>query len=514
MPSYDRRKQEVRERFNQAQANLQPLEIVRIAAVLEDFYTTRDAFLTTVVTVVADDGDEELAGDYKSKFETLTRQVEDKLGDMLSGLSEVSEAAVKFREQVLVEEVRFHYTLAAANPCAARDALLGLERRLREMVAVLKEKWLKLTEEDYRVLEIEWQAAARINQIVKTAIEQEIPVYLRLGNAVADGIDDLGKLPDAFNDALIEKLKGIGIPEEYAKLLPKVSSIGKDTFEEVKKLGIPAKEAAKGLEFLARDPGMWLSDTFKDMFGNDLSLVLRTLSEATKGLIVLQGAYAEQLRAFKDALPGQGGILVALSKTPRDVDEFIKSNGVDVARAQRETALRALERLGSEPATDGLRGDGAEVDRAMAEALNKRMETITEVFDDFVSQFKGEFLGSISDETEQALLRSGSWQEQVAGMEGLGLDEKLRQWRSSTLEVSSKLTGAYSQVQAHFAGFPIEMQDKLRRAVNDEWQKALDAIRGGTEEVKTTLDAAEQAVKSEQIRKDVDRSALVAQLRG
>jgi len=223
---------------------------------------------------------------------------------------------------------------------------------------------------------------------------------------------------------------------------------------------------------------MWAGDMAKDLSGKELSSLLTLLSEVRKNLVpVLQDAYSQQVRTFKGQLPNQGSILVSRSNSRREADQFIKDNGVDVARALLDNALTGLDRFASGQPTDALKGDAADVARVIGDALEDRFEAMEDAFETFVSKNSGRFLGPVSSETERALLRPASWEEMEAGLVGLGLDEKLSQWRASTLEVSSRMTDAFTQVQSSFAGLPIELQGGARRGVNEQWEKAISAVR-------------------------------------
>ena len=516
MPSYDRRPAELAEQVKALRGAEGPVEELAVMeAGVTDYATSRSQGLEAVRALAVETGRQERADEYQTALEWVRLAVGTSLQQLLEGIAEPSHRAWLVREKAMVEDDRFLGQLDGLKLGEARDRMVALVRNLEEMIKALDAKWDTASDEDKRIEDLEREAARRMNDALRRAIDEALPLWQKLGNQVGSFVDEVAKLPDQVNEALVEVLvTKAGISREWAQLIPQISSPGKDSFEAAKQLGIPAAEFAKALPFLTPDPGMWVGDTVKKLLGTDITALLTILGEARKTAVMyLIGGYAEAKQAFLSQLPNQGVILSTLSRTRHDVDDFIQRNGVDAARKLTDEARAGLDRWAADQPTDGLKADAATFATAVKEGWAGLLAEMEKTFETFVRENAGRFFGPVSSDTVEAVLHPSEWNGVRDGILGLHLDERLREWRAQAMAVEPGCLNAFKQISGKVAGLPVPVQTALRQALDTEERAFIAQVNASARETTAVLDTAEQSAGADKVKELFDRARLEAALR-
>jgi hypothetical protein len=412
-------------------------------------------------------------------------------------------------EATATADSRFFKTLGALELGEIRDQMAAIDAGLQEMIRVLEKKWATLSEENQRLERLEQEASEAMTAAVQKALADGIDMINRYGEASRKVLDECMKIPDLVNEAIVYLAIEAGVPEDLAKKIPKISLIGKDTFAGAKELGIPAKDVAKALEFLARDPGMAASETVQRVFGREMEALITVLGYVHKYLLpMLSGEYQRQLDVYQRALPNQGSVLVSLSQTRRDVEVFLDVAGLEQLQTLYEKAIRALDDWVNAMPSDGLEADANEFRLAAKAMFDTRFEQTTHAFEEFVRANKGRFVGSIERETENALLWTDIWVDRTRGIANLGMDARLREWHATTIKITEDFDSATRQVRQKMLELPMGVADPLCRKLDDAISKIRYELRGAAEPATAALNEAANTYSADKITRDLDRSRL------
>jgi hypothetical protein len=521
MATFEHRKAELRTLFESQKTLMKPWEWEPISRALESYFPVRDAALSSLVDVVTDDGSEAQRGRYESTLDSGAASIGSALGNLLGGLKDApSEGARLFREQVIVQEGLFFRSLDAPDPCMTRDLLVNLEAGLIKMIADLDAKWSRLKDSGKSIVDKELAATQAMESLLSDAIRTSAPLHERVGAAIAQLLDAASRLGDDVNTAIVQWCKeyaernpGLMINADSAKDATEISKIGAALFARAKELGIPAAVVARALPFLIRDPGMVVSDNLLAVLPKTLLMVLLVLGEMRKGLVyVCLVPYASRVGEVRDSLPFQGVIIASLSETRADVGTFMEKNGLDVARKLKEQSAAAFEAWVNAQPRDCNHDDAVDLRIAMEAPLQKRFDRLLSRLEDFVGDWGGIFLGSLSTEARRVLLNQEEWDRQMSDLAGLGLDQRLQVWKDTTLSIDPRLGDAWTQIQGAFAGLPVDLQYGMMQRVRAVWDPIISDIRSNASSAGSELDQAQRVAGSEQQRRDLDRSAALAKL--
>lgn len=512
MPDLSHRETELRSSFEKEKESFKPGERVEVPLRLSALYPARVAALTEILPPLLD-----------QSLEPRARNVADKLGlvvdrwilpfsKLTAGLLYPGNELDWWREREVTHELKFLQGLVNLNIEGTRDELAALEGKLNQLIADLTLKWGTMSEEARRLENLEAEACRRMSDLLRKSLAQGTDAYLRYADCLKRVLDVCMKVPDLANDAVVYGLKEAGLPEELAKLVPKISLLGKDYFAKGKELGIPAKELAAFNPELCRDPGMAASETIQKALGPEFEGFITAINALYKDLTNLSASYRAQLDDLQRLVPNQGAVLVSFTQTRRDVDEFLKVNGLDRARVLYERAESALDRWASELPTDGQRADAREWGAEVKEAFKKRYERMANAFGMFVQANQGRFLGSVSKSIENELIFTEVWADRTQGLMDIGMDARLREWRQGTTEVTDVFARASSQVFEQIRYLPADIQDKVTRALDAYWAKLRERLRNETTQAIDSFTRIETMVNVESVKRDLDRAPLRARL--
>jgi hypothetical protein len=483
MPTYDKRTQELKDRFTTIQGFLLFAETTRMMTALDTYYKRRDEVLTDLAFAATDPGDDRRRDAYESKLDSGGKELCALLNNMLDGVTEPTAEALKFRAQAAVEEAQFFATLAPLKLGTVHDDLQLLTENMEGEHRLLNSKWESETGAGKQLLEVERNAALEMKKIIQESIEKGVSAKDRVGKTVV-----------GISEALASARKDIQV---FAVDLGTKAGLDKDNLAAT--VAVVDKYVAGKLTALLGLLGKELADGLADwvkVYG-----------------AFLQDDYYSRVREYQSRIPNQGAVIVTFTTTRQEADKFIRENGMEVARKKHADTDAGLDSWAAGQMTDGLRSDAAAFGQYVIEGLAKRVDEMYGFFTTLVSKFEGIFLGSLGSAVEEELLAPRAWQDIEASIIGLSLDEKLRLWRGGLQELRVGMEDAWKQLQANLAELPAEVQTAIRDKVEALRADLLDKSKAATEELGRALDVTEKAAGSEQVKKVLDRRPLAAALR-
>lgn len=520
MPSFDARRRELRDSLTNAQQDpdLIGSEAMRLASVLEEYLTARDAVFTMIQTFIADDDLDPMASDYASKFRDMTRAATDKLDNMLDGLTNPSDAAVRWAEQVSFAEFVFWGHIGGLKLAEARDRMVMDVQIVRDLTSVMDKKWQSLGEEDLKVEDAEQRAAQDIKDLLERSLAEAMPYWVQAGTGAVAVREAYKSFFASITDHAKELLVGAGVPRNVVEGLLTLASWANnvaDITELALKLGMPVQEI---FDWINRIRSMNLGGLIQYRVGTALDsktkMVLGYLGDLCKGLTpIIEGAYESRMAAFKAQLDNEGVVIVSFGNIRDQVDRFLKACNLETMRSVHSAVIASMDGIDSSLATDGMKRDWADVRRTLKDKFDTRRATAEKVFDDFYRANDGRFLGGLNSETETALLETNKWIVTTDGIIRVGMDVKLREWRQGVTVLNAGPKEAFDQVENAFLGLPLDVRDPFKKGLNEIVQKHLVEINGEVDKTIAVLDKCEIMVNAKKVSNDMDRARLAQALR-
>lgn len=518
MPSFEKRGKELREALVTLGISLEGAEQVRIAGVLADYQNARDAVLTMMTVVLGDETAEPLARDYNSKFNDMSKAAQSKLDNMLSGLNNPSEAAVRFRERVDFEEMAFWSLLGSLKIAEARDALVMNGRNVRELIAALDKKWQNLKEEDLRVEEAEQKAARDIKEMLEQALAEAMPLYIQAGAGAIWLKDKWGSIARTITDHVKAALVGAGCNEDVLNVLLKAASIANDMafFISVGKLaGVTVDVVEKTINLIRSiNVGGYVMYRLKPESDAQVGVITGVLEKAGRPLrTMIEGRYNDYMARYKAQLDNEGVVIVAFGGIRQQVDKFLKDCNLDTTRAGHAEAMAALDRIDSGLRSDGQKSDWSDLRKSLKDIFDNRKVATEKAFEEFYRANDGRFLGGLSTATETALLEPDKWQITINGVVAVGLDQKLRDWRQQVTVVQGGPKEAFDQIQNAFLGLPLGIREQVQQSINDYLGETMRVLNTEADKQIAVLEKCDLMMNAQKISNDMDRGRLKQALR-
>lgn len=507
MSDFNRRESELSASFEAEKADFKIGEQVEGLVRLKALYPARASALSAMLATVTGDGGS--GNEFEKSFQAYVDGWILPLSHLTDGLLYPSPEINAWRERESSRENAFMQGLINLGVGEARNELAALETGLNNLIADLEKKWATMSEEAKRIEAIEAEACKRMSDILSQGVRDGTDAWARYGSALQRVLEQCQRIPDITNQAVVYLAKEAGLPDVIAEAIPKVSLLGKDYFAYGQSQGLPAAELARANPELFRDPGMAVSETIQKAIGPEFEALVSAINALYRNVLpVASGRYSEQVSYLRGLLPNQGAILVSLSQTRRDVDDFLRNNGLDKARSVYDRIESNLHAWASAQGSSGLQGDANEWANAALEAFKRRYERMANAFGVFVQANQGRFIGSVSRSVENELVFTDVWADRSQGLLDIGMDQRLREWRQGTIEVSNTLASASSQVFDKLRYLPADILDNITGALNSYWRSVVDRVNSEASQAAAACATAESQVSSDGIRRDLDRSSL------
>lgn len=509
MSDFNHRESELIASFEADKANFKIGEQVDGLVRLRGLLPARAGALAALLGTLTGSSSDAGSHDFEEKFQAFIDSWVLPFSHLTDGLLYPGNEINWWREREVAREYAFMQGLIGLGAAQARDELSALEAGLAKLISDLEKKWATMSEEAKRIEALEAEACKRMSDILSQGVRDGTDAWARYGETLQRLLEVFQKIPDITNEAVVYLAKEAGLPSVIAEAIPRISLAGKDYFAYGQSQGLPASELAKANPELFRDPGMAVSETIQKAIGPNFELLVTAINGLYKSVLpVAAGRYAEQVGYLRGLLPNQGAILVSLSDTRRDVDEFLRANGLDKARSVYDRIESALHSWASAQSTSALQSDaGAWADAAL-ESFKKRYERMADAFGVFVQANQGRFIGSVSRSVENVLIFTDVWADRSQGLLDIGMDERLREWRKGTIEVSNTLASASSQVFDKIRYLPPDIQNSITGALNSYWSRLVDQVNREAAQATSALNSAEELVNDSSLKRDLDRSSL------
>ncbi len=511
MPTFDARARELRANLTAIQSRLEGGESTRIAGVLEDYLSARDAALTMMQVLLSDDDAAPMADDYAGRFRDMTRAATDKLDNMLSGLSSQGGAAVLFREMVSFSEFIFWGKLGALTLAKSRDSMARDAQKVRDLISVLDLKWRNLSDEDQRVEDAEQRAAQDLKDLLEQSLATAMPYWVQVVAAAVELRELWKSVFASITDHVKETLVAAGAPRALVEGLLTLASWANttaDVYEFAQKCGANVDDA---LMWINRIRSMNVGGLVQYRIGTVLDAKTKSnlslLEYAMKGFKPLvQDFYGRYMDAFKSQLDNEGVIIVSYGGIRQQVDQFLKDCNLDSLRATHAAALAQMD--GVDLGSDGQKSDWNEVRKAIRDSMDARRQNAESAFNDFYRANDGRFLGGLSTETERTLLEPDKWRVTIDGIVAVGFDTRLREWRQNVTVIQGGPKEAYDAIQDAFQGLPLDVRDSVRNTMNDYLTQQMTLLNTEADKAIAVLDSCTLMVNAKKISDDMDRSRL------
>lgn len=483
MPTFDKRKQELKDRFTLIQGELPFEETSRIIAALDRYGPLRDGILTDVAFAATDLGDDKKESTYASAL-GRGREVVDVLDRMLDGVSNPSAKALAFRGQATVEEQRFWSTLEPLQLGGVRDLLMTKDHDLEFYTRVLQAKWNAMTEADQAIDALEREATEAMNEMIRRTIEGGVPALDRVNASVAEIVDDLKEKLSYVKALTNETLTDLGVPEKIAKFV---------TYE----LGYFLKSKfTPSLDTVTKGYYSALTTWVNDVL-----------------LVYMAGTFPAKVYELKSRIPNQGAVIATFTTTRREADEFLRTNGFASAKQVWQAVDAAVDGWVSGLVSDGCKADGQAFADYVMEGMSKRLDHLERNFNELVSENQGRFLGGLRAEVEEALLETRAWEDRESTLLGHGLEARLRTWRQGLLDARLLVENAFGDFSRNLNDLPMEVQSAIQAEMSRLRDEVLRRTSALTDQVAQGIDAAASHASDARLREAVDRRQLQSAIR-
>jgi hypothetical protein len=229
-------------------------------------------------------------------------------------------------------------------------------------------------------------------------------------------------------------------------------------------------------------------------------------------LPIAAGTYAEQLTAYQRLVPNSGVILVSFGQTRRDVDDYLKNNGMEKTRDLYSRCEARTESWKDGVFTDGQKADAAAFTREVGDSFTRRYERMSERLNEFIKANQGRFIGNVSKSIENELLFSDIWVDRRQCLMDIGMDARIREWRAGVMVVDNQMATATSQLFSGLQFLPRDMNDLIGSRLNAYFDTLKSKLQREATTTGDTLAKAETLVSRDKIGNDLDRRAQAALL--
>jgi hypothetical protein len=488
-----------------------------IGAPLGDLMNARSTALNAVVTVLCDSADEDLAADVDEKVRYGQDNAVRPMPELGARIKDLDSDLVSWVGQISVEEARFFSGLLALNLGKQRDIMRQIQVDLTILIRTVQGKWATMSEANQRLEKIEADASVKMTEMMQARIVKSVDYTERAAEAVGQITDRLFKLPKLANEALVYLAIECGLPENLARRLPDVKELGKYHYggaslsNDVNFTAIEAKEIAKVLPMLMRDPAMVVTDTFKELFPKEMRIFLELAYRFCKEVLpYYRQGYLDSVRAYQDMLPNQGSVLVSLSQTRGDVETFLRICGMDQLRTAYDTAMRLLDLWVENAQSPGAKADAQALRDAVKPMFDKRFQDTSHMFEEFVRSEQGRFIGTVKTETENALLWTPMWIDRERGVVDAGMYERLRAFRETTLRVTERFEESAARVHDQLGDLPEGIAEPAMAKFETLIAEVKAQLKDATAQAAAALDEAAATATPDAVKRDLDRSRLRA----
>ena len=447
MAEFEDRATELAARFAKMDATLPTADAERVKAALKRHADLRAGCLTLICDVAEDKGDDKKMETLASRVDAAATDVLAVLNGMLDGIDKPGDNLRAFRDIAASEESKFFDALKKLNAGRTRDELMRFSHDLEWFTLTLRAKWQNLSETETELLKRERLYAAKMRETMKKVYEEAVPDYL---TALRDGVALLATIEKAKSD-LNEQIK--------ANIKYEADKVGKDSTkaQSIVDYVRPGTLAAKALYY-----GLSLLSPV-------VAAVVKGVGKAAKNLEpFIQNDIDQHVEGIKSSLNCARTVIVTFSDTRRQAAEYVAKNGYSVAKQYLENSQRELSDFVSAMPTSSpaLKTEAELVVTYARSAWLFFIETMRIHHGDFVKEFAGIFVDSVSDQTITTMTDKPYLTEFANGISSMDIDQKLNQIYADLVQLNGNLEKAFGSL-TNFNDLPYEAQSILQEQVRE-----------------------------------------------
>jgi hypothetical protein len=460
-------------------------EKAKIQDAIDTYIRDRDDHLSSIRAIIGDTGENKRLGDVLDRLSRWEDSLK-RFGDCLSSIRDVTTAALAFVTRTSFEEKQAIDGLRAARAGEGRDILVYMATNVETMIKALADKWSKLNGESGYFDAQEKQAVESIRKMVEETLYKTAPAT-----------DQLVKLSNDFYQFTLQ------FPKDVTQW---VADQAKD---------LDKKDAARWTALVKTiDPGRYVKGLLTTALGiPSLSNgdPQGQLGELTKNASAhVSGLFTQRIEEYRSAIQRRTyGVLVLFNETRKDTDEFIKNNSFEAAKQKYQGISDALDRFASGLPTDGLKSDFGAFAKELRDMYGRHLMEMETMYNRFVSENQYRFFGPLGPDISEALTQTKAWEQVRVGLVNMGLEEKLRQFRSDVTEfIEVKMNDAVKRMGTELEG----LDPEVRQSIQTAYEAFRDEVARQTRERVRQLDELfgkeQQLFRSDAVAAYLDRRIL------
>lgn len=447
MAEFEDRGTELADRFAKMDPTLSPADAEKVTAALKRHAALRSGCLAMLSELAEDKGDDPLADPIAARVDQTAKDVLTILNGLLDGIENPSPNLRAFRDIATSEESKFFDAMKKLNCGKSRDQLMRYCHELESFVVTLRAKWQNLSGTEKALMQKERLYAGQMRETMKKVYEEAVPDYLTSARAITETIGAVDKAKSAINDAVKEAIKEYG---EKKRLDPGMTA----TLAEYVKVGTAAAK------------GVWYA---LGLINPMAAVIMKGMNKAAKNIEpFIQYEIDNQVAEVKSSLNCAKTVIVTFSETRRQAADYVQNNGYAVAKQYLENSRKeTAEFVGAMPSSSAALKTEAELFAKYVEsAWLFYVEMMRIHHDNFVREFQGIFVDSISDQTLNDLTEQSYMNELCNGVTGWDLDSKLSAIYADMVQLHGNLETAFGSL-TNFSEFPVEAQAMLQEQVRE-----------------------------------------------
>lgn len=436
-------------------------EKAKIQDGIDTYVRERDDQLSSIRAIIGDTSENKKLGDVLDRFSRWEDSLK-RFGDCLNYIRDVTTPALAFVTRTSFEEKQAIDGLKAARVGEGRDILVYMATNVETMIKALSDKWAKLNGEGQYFDSQEKQAVDSIRKMVEETIYKTAPATDQLAKLSNDFYQFTLQFPKDLDQWVKDWSKGLDTKDvdrwKAAVAMARPGDYVKGQLTSA--LGIPSLSNG--------DPQGYLGDLMKNV------------STQVSGLL------NQRVEEYRSAMQRRTtGILVLFNETRRDTDEFIKNNSFESAKQKYQAVSDTLDRYVSGLPTDGLKSDFGAYVKELRDMYGRHLMEMETMYNRFVSENQYRFFGPLGPDISEALTQTKAWEQVRVGMVNLGLDEKLRQFRSDVNDfIEVKMNDAVKRMWPELEA----LDPEVRQAVQTAYEAFRDEVARQTRERVRQLD--------------------------
>lgn len=489
-------------------ANLTGDEMTRIVGALSGWFQAREDALRAMLDVLANETSDLMAGYWKDKSAALVQNYLTPMSNLLSGFSNPSPGLLAWRERAVTIEST--WVTLVSDPCwvNARDDMVVFGKKLAETTKTLAEKWSRLSDEDKRLEEQEAEASRRMTDALRQAVDAGTDTVKRGADNVRKILDAVDGLHLQFDKWLVDGLQDAGVPSGVADKM-------RTMYKDGKRMNWLFEAAGTGTSF---DIPFVTKRMSKFIVKLALKAIAPPVYYAYKGIFFLNEnvltpaseSYRQQLADYLGKLPAQGAVLASFSSVRQDVKTFLEDTNMEKIRIVFDHVTSELNDLPQ--GSDASQADTRAWANRARDIFSKHFENAARTYESFVRANSGRFIGKVDASVEDELLWTRPWIDREQALASIGMDQRLREWRQSALELTINMKSPSQQLRDAFLEFPIELAEACQAALDSEWQDNFNDQARQAEDLQKFLEASERRWAADQIKQDLARASLKEKL--